>query len=190
MVSMSLCRHPSIATEPSHEDATAAEHCPPGAEDASFGGEHDSDEDDEEGETKGLKVSFVPSNVFVLQAMEGASAKARVDLERATAAAIRRIHLAKRTPPPSPCSGEKTQSAGVVVPDQRKKLRAEPPRKQVLPWFLLFLCLVFVALGQAPLVRSAMVSSRGIVANGFPPEQQSSLSDTSDIDLMRMLIVI
>jgi len=41
------------------------------------------------------RVSFTPSNELLLQAMEGASAKAKIDIERATALALSKINSAK-----------------------------------------------------------------------------------------------
>jgi hypothetical protein len=47
---------------------------------------------DEEGDYKEYRVSFTPSNELYLQAMEGASEKAKLDIERATALALSKIN--------------------------------------------------------------------------------------------------
>eukprot|EP00537_Pseudo-nitzschia_pungens_P014165 CAMPEP_0172397156 /NCGR_PEP_ID=MMETSP1061-20121228/29312_1 /TAXON_ID=37318 /ORGANISM="Pseudo-nitzschia pungens, Strain cf. pungens" /LENGTH=167 /DNA_ID=CAMNT_0013129243 /DNA_START=56 /DNA_END=559 /DNA_ORIENTATION=- len=52
----------------------------PGAEDTST---EDSFHDDDDDDDSSLCVSFSPSNAFLLQAMEGATAKAKTDIEAA-----------------------------------------------------------------------------------------------------------
>lgn len=47
------------------------------------------------GEEDGYRVSFNPSRELLLQAMEGASAKAKADIERATALALSKMNSAK-----------------------------------------------------------------------------------------------
>jgi hypothetical protein len=51
-------------------------------------------EEEEDGNYKEYHVSFTPSNELYLQAMEGASEKANLDIERATALALSKINTA------------------------------------------------------------------------------------------------
>jgi hypothetical protein len=51
-----------------------------------------SEVEEEEGDYKEYRVSFTPSNELYLQAMEGASEKAKLDIERATALALSKIN--------------------------------------------------------------------------------------------------
>jgi len=59
--------------------------------------EEDTPDFEEEEDYERYRVSFTPSNALYLQAMEGASAKAMVDIERTTALALRKINAATST---------------------------------------------------------------------------------------------
>eukprot|EP00537_Pseudo-nitzschia_pungens_P006372 CAMPEP_0172371412 /NCGR_PEP_ID=MMETSP1060-20121228/42764_1 /TAXON_ID=37318 /ORGANISM="Pseudo-nitzschia pungens, Strain cf. cingulata" /LENGTH=157 /DNA_ID=CAMNT_0013097027 /DNA_START=34 /DNA_END=504 /DNA_ORIENTATION=- len=118
----------------------------PGAEDTSTdSSSHDDDDDDD----SSLCVSFSPSNAFLLQAMEGATAKAKTDIEAAKKLAILEINAAI------------AKSYLAVAEADRQAARCQDRKMGLL--VLLFL-LVF-AVGNNPVLQSQVSSMLGI--DGF-----------------------
>lgn len=116
--------------------------------------ESESASEDDFDDDESFVVSFNPSNELILQAMEGASMRAKFDIERATSLALSKINMAS--------------SIREVVAD-RAKARGRHSTNRILG-FLLFVILFF-NMGGKSLIQS-MASSTGM--DNFQMAQQSN----------------
>ncbi|VEU33648.1 unnamed protein product [Pseudo-nitzschia multistriata] len=111
-------------------------------------------------DNEGFRVSFHPSNELILQAMEGASLRAKVDIEQATARALSKINTV---------TSKSRQETG----SERSRQRLERSKNRVLGYSFLLL-LLYVINGNS-LIQS-LSSSIGIDDFQIPAKGHSDLT--------------
>jgi len=128
---------------------------------------HESEVEEADDDDESFHISFAPSNDLLLQAMEGASAQAKVDIERATALALSKI-------------GSVTSKSCQEVVAGRTHTRAKKARDRVLG-FTFFLFLFFSFSGNAFI--QYISSSVGIDDFQLPQSLDFSIKSPSDLSL-------
>mmetsp|Transcript_24603 Transcript_24603/g.67921 ORF Transcript_24603/g.67921 Transcript_24603/m.67921 type:complete len:545 (+) Transcript_24603:85-1719(+) len=127
--------------------------------------EYDNDSRDASDDEESYCISFKPSNDLLLQAMEGASAQAKIDIERATALALSKINTT--------ISQSFNEAAA-----ERANLRAKKSRNRAMG-FLFFLFL-FLNFDGSSFLRN--ISSR-VGIDDFQTIQGTDVVATSNSDL-------